>query len=60
MWYPPHTTGRARNGLDFINFDEIWGALGGGGHRKAAAANIKFDDPEVVGHVHVFVAWLCV
>lgn len=41
--------GRARSGHDFVNFDEIFKPLGGGGHCKAAAANIRFDPayPEV-------------
>ncbi|EWM29703.1 polynucleotide adenylyltransferase region [Nannochloropsis gaditana] len=38
--------GRARSGVNFVNFDEIFKPLGGGGHMKAAAANIKFgEDP---------------
>lgn len=37
--------GRARSGVNFVDFDEIFKPLGGGGHMKAAAANIKFDDP---------------
>lgn len=36
--------GRARSGVNFVNFDEIFKPLGGGGHMKAAAANIKFDE----------------
>lgn len=36
--------GRARSGVKFVNFDEIFKPLGGGGHMKAAAANIKFDE----------------
>jgi hypothetical protein len=39
--------GRARSGVSWVDFDEIFKPLGGGGHMKAAAANIKFDDPEV-------------
>lgn len=40
--------GRARSGISWVDFDEIFKPLGGGGHMKAAAANIKFDpDPEV-------------
>lgn len=38
--------GRARSGVNFVNFDEIFKPLGGGGHMKAAAANIKLEDPE--------------
>lgn len=35
--------GRARSGVNFVDFDEIFRPLGGGGHMKAAAANIKFE-----------------
>lgn len=46
--------GRARSGVNFVNFDEIFKPLGGGGHMKAAAANIKLDDPvaNAVGAEH--------
>jgi hypothetical protein len=35
--------GRARSGAELVDLNAIFGPLGGGGHLKAAAANIKMD-----------------